>query len=250
MKMKRFVGTMMCAMALMACGDDESTTKPGVTGAGGAGGSGGSSAQGGGGGAGGGGSSSACPAGSICFDVKEVQPGTISPGRLVVVWFQPNDDGPDPLPQIAYDAPFDPAANRVTAPVADIAVPVEASLFCERSCDDEAMCPCLSDPKIGIGLIVVAKDEDMSGQIEVTELGTNYGTAFTVLGYSETAYMPALAPLDVLFVEGIQEGILPYRVIEGQPGERDTLGLPTGDAVELNVCPDIQGCEAPVPDLG
>ncbi len=221
------------------------STTGGTGGAGGMGGAGGSG-QGGEGG----GTASNCPANTICLAVKPTETGAIMEGRLVAVWYQLNDDGPDPLPLIAYDTPFDPKAMKVEIPTASLMAPNEENLLCERSCDDEATCPCLSDPKVGVALVFVVRDADQSGSINIDEVNTEpYGVGFMAIGRSEAEYVPAPMPFDALFPEGIDKGTRGYRIIEGGPS--DTLGRSKdGDVFDLNVCdaPSPE-CAAPSPGL-
>jgi hypothetical protein len=166
------------------------------------------------------------------------------------MWYQFNDDGPDPTPLIAYDQPFDPAVTRVTIAVSDIGIPGEDLLVCERACNDETMCPCLSDPKIGFGIVMVADDADQSGSITPTEAFGYYGLGWMVLGYSAQPYMVPPPPFDVTFPEGIVQGIHPYRVIAVSGGFHD-LGLSQdGDVFDLNLCPGPgTACMPAVPNV-
>src|SRR5262245_22950965 len=120
------VGAFLLPAAFMACGGGGSETTASQGGAGSVG-----SSSTGQGGHGGGSSSSTgqdggnvapCPAATICLDVKLLQ-GQSTAGRLGVVWYQFSDDGPDPVPLVAYDTPFDPGAKRIEIPIASIAIP-------------------------------------------------------------------------------------------------------------------------------
>src|SRR5687768_14895435 len=64
--------------------------------------------QGGGGegGMGGGGGGGNCTPDKLCLEVVPIQ-GQAASGEIAVLWFQLDDDGPDPAPLVAYQAPFD-----------------------------------------------------------------------------------------------------------------------------------------------
>jgi hypothetical protein len=204
----------------------------------------------GGAGGGGGGSAGSCPAETICLAVKPTESGNVEPGRIIVWWSQLNDDGPDPVPFIGYDQAFDPKVAQVEIPISAIKLPSEELLLCERACDDEAMCPCVKDPKVGTGLIMVVRDTDMSGDISLEEIGNDlYGVGYMVVGYSEQEYVPAPMPLDMLFTDGIDKGVRPYRIIE--KGAIDALGrTKAGDVLDLNVCDaPSAACAPPFPNI-
>jgi hypothetical protein len=251
---------MACA-ALVACSDETgtstgATTQSGSTASGGMGGEGGGGDGGGGGvggggvggggmggaggmggsGGAGGGSAEPCPAYMMCLALNPTEGGPIEPGRVVVVWYQFSDDGPDPLPLIAYDEAFDPKLGEVQIPLADIALPKEEHMLCQRACDDEAMCPCLDEVRVGIGYVFAVRDTDMSGDISFDEIGMDlYGVGYMAMGYSEQERIPAPAPLDMLFPEGLDKGVRPYRIIEA--GTFDKLGrTKAGDTQGMNVC--------------
>jgi hypothetical protein len=251
--MKRLAVAVLLGLALVACGGTgEHTSAGAASGSGGGGASSASAGSGGSANAGTGGSSAACPAGHICFEVKAVDTTTpIEAGRIAAVWFQINDDGPDPRPLVAYEAPFDPAVSRVNIPIADIIAPGPELLFCDRACNDESMCPCLADPQIGFGAVVVSQDANQDGMLDATEALAYYGMGWMSLGYSDKPYMPAPPPiLDVKFPEGIERGIRPYRIID-EMGTFDNLGLSQdGDIFDLNVCPTPGStCSLPQPNL-
>jgi hypothetical protein len=213
------------------------------TGGGGMGGAGGSG-QGGQGG----GTASNCPANTICLAVKPTETGSIQAGRLAVVWYQLNDDGPDPLPSIGYDMPFDPKATKIEIPTASIMAPNEENLICERACDDEAMCPCLSDPKVGVAYVFVVNDADNTGTINIDEINNElYGIGFMAVATSEAEYVPAPAPFDALFTEGIDKGTRGYHIVEGGPTDMLSRSK-DGDVFDLNVCdaPSVT-CAPPSP---
>lgn len=246
------IGILAACVAMIACGDETGTsggtTQSGSTGSGGAGGD-GMGGSGGTGGAGGG-SAGMCPAESICFAFKPTEGGPVEAGRLVLVWYQLNDDGPDPLPLIAYDQLFDPTLALLEIPIADIALPNPEHMLCNRACDDEATCPCLDDVQVGTGFVFAVRDTDMSGDTSFEEIGTDlYGVGYIGMGYSATERVPAPAPLDMLFPEGIDQGVRPYRIIEA--GTFDDLGrtMP-GDVFDLNICNAPSAtCNPPFPNL-
>jgi hypothetical protein len=260
------IGMLAACAALIACGDETASSEGGTstqggstsTGAGGAGGggeggmggAGGGSGGMGGAGGGGGGSAGTCPAESICLALKPTEGGPVEAGRVVVVWYQFNDDGPDPLPLIAYDEAFDPKTGEIQIPIAGIAQPNPENMLCERSCDDEAMCPCLNELQVGVGFVFAVRDTDMSGSINFDEIGMDmYGIGYMGVGYSEQERIPAPAPLNSLFSEGIDKGIRPYRIIEG--GTFDDLGrTKPGDVLNMNICNAPSAtCAPPFPNL-
>lgn len=249
------IGIAAACAALMACGDETGTSSGTTTqsgsSSGGAGGSGGSGGDGmGGAGGGGGGSAGTCPAETICLALKPTEGGPVEAGRVVVVWYQINDDGPDPLPLIAYDQPFDPNVDIVEIPIAGIGLPNPEHMLCNRMCDDEAMCPCLDNTQVGTGFVFAVRDTDMSGDINFDEIGMDmYGIGYMGMGYSTEERVPAPAPLNTLFPEGIDKGVRPYRIIEA--GTFDDLGrtMP-GDVFDLNICNAPSAtCAPPFPNL-
>jgi hypothetical protein len=123
-------------------------------------------------------------------------------------------------------------------------------MLCERSCDDEMMCPCLNENQVGIGFVFAVRDTDQSGDINFDEIGTDmYGIGFMAMGYSEQERVPAPAPLNAVFPEGIDKGIRPYRIID--TSSFDDLGrTKPGDVLDLNVCnAPNPACAPPFPNL-
>jgi len=88
--------------------------------------------------------------------------------RLGIVWAQLNDDGPDPVPEVGYDVPFDLGSTAIT--FGTITNPTEKNWLCERECTDEAVCGCLATSKfrVGYGLAVIVRDTNENGKIEFT----------------------------------------------------------------------------------
>jgi hypothetical protein len=222
-------------------------------GAGASGGQGASGAQGGAGGSGaqgGGGGGGPCPTGSICLDVIANMGGPIEPARVAVVWYQLDDDGPDPTPLVAYDVAFLGNESRVDIPIADIGLPDEPNLLCARACDDEATCPCLSEPKVGIGAVLVAKDINQDGALDAAEALEFHGIGFMAVGYSETEFLPAPLPFDAIFPEGIDAGVRPYRIIDTADSFDDLGRTVGGEVFELDVCnAPSEACDPNGPNL-
>jgi hypothetical protein len=81
--------------------------------------------------------------------------------RLAVVWLQPNDDGPDPAPQVAYDVPFAP--NQVSIAIPALAVPRDTLILCARDGNDESVSPCRSDSPFNLGVALLVIGEDANG---------------------------------------------------------------------------------------
>jgi hypothetical protein len=238
------LGTLVLTPAIIACSGDVETTSSSTSG-GSTSSSSSSSSSGG---------TGVCPENTICLDVKLVQE-PVGAGRLAVVWFQLSDDGPDPIPLVAYDAPFDPAVQRVEIPLASITIPNEVNLLCPRACVDESMCPCTGEPKLGTGFVVVGNDADGNGKLDPGEILSDAsgpkGIAFMGLGYSATPYTTVPSPYDSLFPEGVDVGVRPYRIIEGNM-TFDKLGkTKDGDVFDLNVCGDPANatCSLPFPNL-
>ena len=169
-----------------------------------------------------------CGSDTLCFDVRSVRPGTTPlAGRLVVTWVQLNDDGPDPAPKIGYEVPFAGTETRVAIPIAQIALPDEANLYCHRSCIDEATCPCLQDPKVGIafvGVVPVGADGGVTPRV---------GLAQMVVGYSDKAFKPAppfqpgvYQASDWLFPDGIDQGVRGYSLVPRDGSTRNSFCIP------------------------
>jgi hypothetical protein len=184
-----------------------------------------------------------CSADTLCFDVKSVRSGTTPlSGRLVVVWIQLNDDGPDPAPQTAYEAPFNGTETRVAIPIAQIGLPTEPVLYCHRGCNDEAMCPCLREPKVGLAIVGVLPRSADGGSISA-----RVGLAQMLVGYSDKAFKPApafeagvYAPSDLLFPDGIEQGVFGYGFVQADGSTRNRLGIhPPGTVFTLEVCDTV-----------
>jgi hypothetical protein len=210
---KRLLGTILMASALLACSGGENQEQTSGTGT----------------------SNGVCDAGEICFDVVKVPPGmTIEAGRLWIVWV-PLGSGGNPL--LAYDVAFDPAVTKLEIPIADIALPTPELLYCERACDDEAMCPCISE--FGFGTLVVGADTDGDGRLD-SRYTRNGGGA--ILVYSQKEYMPA--PEFLAGIEGIAKGVRAY-VREDGDDSRLRPSAP-GTWLPLNICPSDQAaCRTP-----
>lgn len=182
-----------------------------------------------------------CPAGMLCLKANPVVPGAAIPdGRLVVVFYQFIDDIELPL-QIKVDVPFSGSATEVQLALADIAppAPIDDYRLCIRSCLDlsDPACDCpAAEAKATTAYIFVVSDLDSSGAIEPSEITESnfYGIGYTHLAGADAAY-PTPNPLDIIFVEGITEGLAPYRIIQGDPF--DKLGIPApGTVFELDLC--------------
>lgn len=192
---------------------------------------------------------------TLDLDVNQLEQGSIPDNaRLAVVWFQLDDDGPDPAPVIAYDAAFDASASTVTIPTADIANPTEPVLLCQRSCDDETQCECQEDSPIqaGLALTFVVNDADQSGSIEPAELSDDsavFGVANTVLAWSPETV--ADADNTDIFQSDLLEGLNPYDVVADPDSSFDRLEASDFDTTfELSICPEASDtCEVPFPNL-
>jgi hypothetical protein len=194
-----------------------------------------------------------CPVDSVALDVNVIGGGAPSGGRLVVAWGQLDDDGPDPIPDVAYDVQFDTTATMIEIPIASLTPPTEPNLLCERDCDDESICPCLSDPRVGFGLVAVVDDANGSGSIEPEEVRARpRGVGYVVVGSSAMRYVPAPetpSQWRTIFPEGIEGGICPYRIIDTESFDRPGLVMP-GARFDLNVCSAAMPmCDLPLPNL-
>jgi hypothetical protein len=222
-------------------------TGGGGNGAGGqpAGGAGGDNA----GGEGGGPPAILCTPDKICLDVVPADGVSAASGHLVVLWFQLNDNGPDPVPLIGYDAPFDGSLATAEIPLADITIPPDVLLLCERACDDETQCPC-ADPEQagGIGLILVVSDA-FAADPSLDVSGNLFGVAGGVAaGYGPTEQVPPHPDLIGTFPDGIHEGVWPYLL--QSDGTFDDLYFSTGNEVHaLDVCPTEASCGLAFPNL-
>ena len=108
--------------------------------------------------------------------------------------------------------------------------------MCDRACNDEAICPCLAEPKIGLAYALIVANTNGNSVLEQTEIeNTMEAIGWLMVGYSAIEHIPAPSPLDTLFVEGIDAGIRPYRIIPGNPF--DDLGRTVGGEIfDLNLC--------------
>ena len=174
-------------------------------------------------------------------------------GHLALVWFQVSDDGPDPDPQIASQAPFNATTTSIELELSTVDTPGDPVLMCNRRCDDESQCAC--EPggplKFGLGLVVVVEDADGSGKIEPGEFSDEniFGIGRTVVAWSP-ARVPDADNTD-FFDTDLLAGIHAYSVIEDPNETFDTLGeAPTDTTFELAICPpDSTTCELPWPNL-
>lgn len=192
---------------------------------------------------------------ALTLTVRSLDPATplAAGNRLVVVWSHLSDDGPDPAPRIAYDAPFDPAAGSIVIPDGAIAVPDEPNITCKRACNDESKCACEADSplRVAFGYVMVLKDSKLDpngdGRTDVRELfaETNVvGLADLVPLYSDATVPNASAFIQALS-GGVEQGIKPMAV-ERRDAGFDRLVKPTATTFELKVCPPTQGC---IPDF-
>jgi hypothetical protein len=188
-----------------------------------------------------------CRADELCFDVTPLRPGTAPlPGRLMLLWFQLDDDGPDPGIKIGYQASFNGTDTRVVIPLSQVALPEEVHLLCERACDDEATCPCLSEPKAGIGLVAVYPDNDAAPGRE------SIGVAAMAVGYSDKEFKPSPLSFSGKFPDGIEQGVRGYKLVRPDGGGFDDLGFaPPGTVYQLPVCDttDREVCRPRGPNL-
>jgi hypothetical protein len=194
---------------------------------------------------GGGGGGGNCTPDKLCLEVVPVQVQAAS-GEIAVLWFQLDDDGPDPAPLVAYQAPFDGTQAMVEIPLAMVGNPNAENLLCSRACDDESMCPCLDSAQAGMAYVIVTSAQALANP--VFDYDDVYGIARMGMGYSEVDQVPPPAFLMGKFPEGLLQGVRPYRLIDD--GVFDDLGLTQGNEVfELHVCPTSAGCNLPAPNF-
>lgn len=145
-----------------------------------------------------------CPKDTLCLNVKAMSAGDLAEGRTAVMWYQLDDDSSDPVPVIGYEAAFDPTTSRIDIPLSSISPPDEGNLLCDRMCNDEAACPCLTDRKVGFGFVFVADDINEDGKLDGEEIfDSDYGYGYMALAYSEKAWIPSPSPdFDKIFPEG------------------------------------------------
>jgi hypothetical protein len=186
-----------------------------------------------------------CTPDKLCLDVIPIQNQAAS-GELAVLWFQLDDDGPDPAPLVAYQAPFDGSATAVEIPLAEVALPNAENLLCNRACDDESMCPCLDAAQAGVAYVIVVSAEALASP--VFDFDEVYGVARMGMGYSAVDQVPAPPFLAGKFPDGLLQGVRPYRLVDD--GGFDDLGLIQGnEEFELHVCPTVAGCNLPAPNF-
>lgn len=197
-----------------------------------------------------------CAATDLCLDTRSIRPSTKPLGGILVVfWSQISDDGPDPRPKIAYSTAFDGDETRVAIPLRSLASPDDANLLCERSCSDEALCPCTSKERVGIAYVAVVADTNGDGTADLDyDLNAEplIGSARVVVVTSDEAIDPSTAGLGTLFPEGIRAGLHPYALERSTAGSMDRLRPAAAGAVfELLVCDthDAKACAPALPNL-
>lgn len=197
-----------------------------------------------------------CAPGHLCLAPRTPVAGiSVTPGRLALVWFQLEDDGPDPEPQVAYDVPFSGSLAQVDVPLAAAAAPGDAVLFCARACNDEAACPCVGGPRLAFGYAVVALDADANGRTDVARregarADPIVAVGFVVVAQSPEAMAVASAPLNMLFTGGIAAGRAPYPLVPRDATDHALAAPAFGRAYDLNFCPpDNPACNRYLPNL-
>ena len=192
-----------------------------------------------------------CPDDSICMQAELLEGKTIRPGRLAVVWYQLKDGDPDPEPQIAFDAPLDTSSRHIVIPIKEVRPASGEDLqYCERRCDDESICPCMSDVRVTVGTVIAADDSNGDGRLDAREVRTvSYGRGYFAVVRSEKDVRPVPSPFDRTFATPIRTGTHPFRFVDldgsgtvalGSPEELPGLGSP-----EERVVFDFNPCDAP-----
>lgn len=186
------------ASLVLGCGDSSGS------GAGAAGGEG----QGGSGAGG----DAACPADTLCLDV--VPAGDPAPGRLAVLWYRVEGTVAND-PRIGFEAPFDPEADAIEIPLADVTPPTDIDLLCERTCEDPSTCPCAGEFRAGVAYVIIVTDKDQSGSLDLVEVADAKGyvgvaNVAVVWSASTTTVVPE--PFDTTFPSGVLEGFDIHRI--------------------------------------
>ena len=144
--------------------------------------------------------------------------------RVVFIWAQMDDDGPDPLPEIAVDMPLDTNAKLVVP--GNYAPPSEMNYLCKRSCDDEAKCGCTVDTPVKMAFAIGVIVEE--GTNVRANLGNSKELRDMIVGYTDVALVwsnDAVPAGTVPFFEGaVEKGAKAYRIVPGT-GAFDKLRL-------------------------
>jgi hypothetical protein len=161
-----------------------------------------------------------CGLTKLCLDLGPDLDPITKDYRLTVLWAQLNDDGPDPVPEVAYDAVILATTKRIEIPLTAVKAPTdEKNLLCDRATTDEAVSPCLSDPKVGYGILIAYEDTNGDGKY-VRNDDKQIGSANAIFGFSAKFYAPNAMPStpyqwNGLWPTGIGEGVKIYQV--GRP---------------------------------
>lgn len=195
--------------------------------------------------------------------------GTVPEYRIAVVWIQFSEDGPDPIHEVAYDAPVSTTATRIEIRASDVTLPSEPNFLCPRACNDEASCPCLGDPRVSYGQVVAYRDMNGDGKLTLARTDGGLlavpdkviGTARAIAGFSTQTYPKGGLPMidsgagDVwnrLWPEGIDKGVHFYRTFNaGDAAGPDAPGkIPQDATFDLQLCaPQDASCKAAGPNL-
>ncbi len=204
-----------------------------------------------------------CPPSATGFTLgvsARLQGTAIPAARLGVVFFQLEDDlNPDPPPVFALDQPLAALAAGETRcldiDLAQIVAPTaDAMHLCERACDDltDPACACPPGPRVVLAYVVVAADVDGDGRIDPDELSKSSlrGVAWMGIAASPAARAASATPpnvLDLIFPEGLEQGVRPYRVIDTD--RFDQLGRhQPGTTYQLRLCAEGNDCRV-LPNL-
>jgi hypothetical protein len=192
-----------------------------------------------------------CPAGSLCFDPIKVEAGALpNRARVAVVWQQISQADPDPLGQIAYDAPF-AKGEAIVVPLYSIDPPErDALVMCERECADLEACPCIGEDRVAFGQVFVTADTNGNGRVDMEELRSPSGRGHFVIGRSETKMDPVPSSFGgVVFGHLIPQGIRAYDFV----AEADRVRVaPTkrADSQRVYLCPaGSETCQLPFPQI-
>ena len=205
---------------------------------------------------GGDGATGECDPGLLCLEVNRLGTGAVRQGVIAIVWFQLDDDGPDPEPVLAFEVATsrDTGWARTDILLSAVAPPPEPVRWCPRDCEDESICPCTGNPQVTIGAVVVFEDPDLDGSLSPAEIagGTSViGVGWVVVANANDRYVPAPAPFNQIFVEGVLAGTAAYRVTDADSTGRNDLAIPpVADTFVLHMCTDdMTVCELPSVDL-
>lgn len=180
-----------------------------------------------------------CGVDKICLDVPADRNAVAY--RIAVFWYQLDDDGPDPTPQITYDQPVAAGTAHLEIALASIGAPTDDKLFeCDRGGgDDENVSPCISEPKVTYGVVFTYQDDGDGKVTDPSHLKKDtpgdkvLGFGNLVMGYAPAAYPKGSAATnrdfwDRAWPDGIEQGVHVYQVMHPDSGFDRPIHSPAG----------------------